>query len=66
MTANHIALFFTFLHIVFASSVTVHALLTRLNPQSTVAWIGLAWLSPYIGALLYFLLGVNRVRRKAI
>lgn len=66
MTANHLALFFSFLHIVFASAVTLHALLTRLNPQSTVAWIGLAWLSPYIGPLLYVLLGVNRVRRKAI
>jgi len=66
MTANHIALFFSVLHVIFATAVTVHALLTRLNPQSTVAWIGLAWLSPYIGALLYVLLGVNRVRRKAI
>jgi len=66
MTANHLALFFSFLHIVFAAAVTIHALLTRLNPQSTVAWIGLAWLSPYIGALLYVMLGVNRVRRKAI
>ncbi|WEK49951.1 MAG: phospholipase D-like domain-containing protein [Candidatus Kaistia colombiensis] len=66
MTANHLALFFSFLHILFASAVTVHALLTRLNPQSTVAWIGLAWLSPYVGALLYVFLGVNRVRRKAI
>ena len=66
MTGNHFALFFSFLHICLASAVTVHALLTRLNPQSTIAWIGVAWLSPYIGPLLYVLLGVNRVRRKAI
>jgi cardiolipin synthase len=66
MTANHVALFFSFLHVILATAVTIHALLTRLNPQSTIGWIGLAWLSPYIGPLLYVLLGVNRVRRKAI
>lgn len=66
MTANHIALFFSGLHVLLALAVTVHALLTRLNPQSTIGWIGLAWLSPYVGPLLYVLLGVNRVRRKAI
>ncbi|WP_029076307.1 phospholipase D-like domain-containing protein [Kaistia adipata] len=66
MTTNSLALLFSLLHIALAGAVTVHALLTRLNPQSTIAWIGLAWLSPYIGPLLYVMLGVNRVRRKAI
>jgi cardiolipin synthase len=66
MTTNSLALLFSLLHIALAGGVTVHALLTRLNPQSTIAWIGLAWLSPYIGPLLYVMFGVNRVRRKAI
>ncbi|MCX5515690.1 cardiolipin synthase [Kaistia algarum] len=66
MTTNDFALFLSLLHIAMASAVTVHALLTRLAPQSTIGWIGLAWLSPYIGPVLYFLFGVNRVRRKAI
>lgn len=63
---THLALLFSVLHVVFASAVTIHALLTRLNPQSTIAWIGLAWLSPYVGAALYFLFGINRVHRKAL
>ncbi|MBZ9936378.1 phospholipase D-like domain-containing protein [Mesorhizobium sp. BR1-1-16] len=66
MTSSNFALFLSVLHIAMASAVTVHALLTRLAPQSTIAWIGLAWLSPYIGPVLYLLFGVNRVRRKAI
>jgi len=66
MDTNSFALFLSLLHFSLASAVTVHALLTRLAPQSTIAWIGLAWLSPYVGPVLYFLFGVNRVRRKAI
>lgn len=66
MTSNDFALLLSLLHFGLASAVTVHALLTRLAPQSTIGWIGLAWLSPYIGPVLYFLFGVNRVRRKAI
>lgn len=66
LESSSFALFLSLLHIAMAAAVTVHALLTRLAPQSTIAWIGLAWLSPYIGPVLYFLFGVNRVRRKAI
>ncbi|MCX5495113.1 phospholipase D-like domain-containing protein [Kaistia dalseonensis] len=66
MTASNFTLFLSVLHFALASAVTVHALLTRITPPSQIGWIGLAWLSPYIGPLLYFLFGVNRVRRKAI
>lgn len=55
----------TALHLVLAAAVTVHALNTKRDPGSAVAWIGLAWLSPVIGSVLYMLLGVNRVRRRA-
>jgi cardiolipin synthase A/B len=53
------------LHFVLAASVTLHVLMNKRNPSSSVAWIGLAWLSPVIGSVLYALLGVNRVRRRA-
>jgi cardiolipin synthase len=45
-------------------AVTVHVLLRRPAPVSAAAWIGLAWLAPGIGALLYVLLGVNRIERR--
>jgi cardiolipin synthase len=52
-------------HLALAVSVTLHVLAHNRNPGSAVSWIGLAWLSPVIGSLLYLLLGINRVRRRA-
>jgi cardiolipin synthase len=56
----------TVLHLALALAVTLHTLLTRRNVSATVAWIGLAWLTPIIGALLYLMLGVNRIQRAAV
>ena len=53
------------LHGVLAVGVTVHVLLHRREASSSIAWIALAWLAPLTGALLYLLLGINRVRRLA-
>lgn len=49
-----------------AAWVTLDALLRQRDSVVAVAWIGLAWLSPFIGAGLYYLLGINRVRRRAL
>jgi cardiolipin synthase len=48
-----------------ALAVTVHTLLTNRDVRGAIGWIGLAWLSPVIGALLYYVFGVNRVMRRA-
>jgi cardiolipin synthase len=45
--------------------VTIHVLLRKREVGSSIGWIGLAWLSPLFGTALYFLFGINRVRRKA-
>jgi cardiolipin synthase len=45
--------------------VSVHILLRKRDVGSAIGWIGLAWLSPFIGSALYFVFGVNRVKRKA-
>jgi cardiolipin synthase len=60
-----VALGISIVHFALAASVTLHVLMTKRNPGSSVAWIGLAWLSPGLGSVLYALLGVNRVRRRA-
>ncbi len=52
-------------HFALAAGVTLHVLAHNRNPGSAVSWIGLAWLSPVVGSLLYVLLGINRVRRRA-
>ena len=54
------------LHLALAVGVTVHVLLTKREAGSSVSWIGLAWLAPILGSVLYLLLGINRVRRRAI
>ena len=55
----------TLLHIGLASAVTVHALLRKRDVAACIAWIGLAWLSPILGSVIYSLFGINRVERKA-
>ena len=47
------------------SIASLHALLTKRDTRSTMAWVGLVWLSPGFGAAAYALFGVNRIRRKA-
>ncbi len=44
---------------------TVHVLLYKRNVGASISWMGIAWLSPFIGGLLYFALGINRVKRRA-
>ncbi len=58
-------LVFTLIHLVLASGVTIHALSFKREPRAAVAWIGLAWLSPVLGSIVYMLLGINRVRTRA-
>lgn len=38
-----------------------HALLNKRDPRAAWGWIGLCLLLPYAGALIYFVMGVNRV-----
>ncbi|WP_024327184.1 cardiolipin synthase [Thioalkalivibrio sp. AKL19] len=43
----------------------VHALLQRRDTGTIIAWVGLIVLLPLGGSLLYWLFGVNRIRRRA-
>jgi cardiolipin synthase A/B len=51
--------------LVIAIAVTLHVLLTKRDVGASMGWIGLGWLSPIIGGPLYFVLGINRVQRRA-
>jgi cardiolipin synthase len=63
---DHIAAqWLTIVHVCLATVVTYHALLRKRDVRSATGWMGLAWLSPIIGSVLYLLLGINRVQRKA-
>jgi cardiolipin synthase A/B len=53
-------------HLLLAIGVTTHVLLYKRETNTSAAWIGLAWLAPILGSGLYLLLGINRVRRRAM
>jgi cardiolipin synthase len=52
-------------HLGIATAVTVHVLLHKRDVGAAVSWIGIAWLSPFLGGLLYATMGINRVKRRA-
>src|SRR5208337_1823678 len=44
---------------------TGHAVLNKRDSRAAIAWVGFVWLVPLIGAAMYFIFGVNRIRHKA-
>src|SRR5690606_7743 len=42
-----------------------HALLNKRRPQAAFAWIAVSLTLPFVGALLYYLFGINRVESRA-
>jgi cardiolipin synthase len=42
-----------------------HAILSKRDSRAAIGWTGLVWLVPLLGGLLYVLLGINRVERRA-
>jgi cardiolipin synthase len=55
----------TALDMAIALAASCHAILYKRDARSAVSWVGFIWLVPFVGALLYVLLGVNRIRRRA-
>jgi cardiolipin synthase len=45
---------------------SIHALLHKRDSRAATLWLGLIWLLPVLGPLLYLALGFNRIRRRAI
>src|SRR5437660_271306 len=42
-----------------------HAVLYKRDSRAVIAWVGFVWLVPLGGAVLYFIFGINRIRRQA-
>ena len=42
-----------------------HVVLTKRDTRAAAAWVGLVWLVPVIGSVLYGVFGINRIRRHA-
>jgi cardiolipin synthase len=43
---------------------SAHAILHKRDSRATVGWVGLIWLAPLVGIILYVLFGVNRIERR--
>ena len=52
-------------HVALGAAVTIHVLLTKRDIGASIAWIGLAFLSPLVGSVLYCIFGINRVAARA-
>jgi len=59
----HLAAGFGLLAALLASA---HALLHKRDSRATTLWLGFIWLLPLFGPIFYLVLGVNRIRRRAV
>ena len=61
------ALYFSLagLAMIFGFWAAVHALISKRRPQSAFGWVVVCTTLPMIGALAYFVFGINRIRTRA-
>ncbi|MGE8635779.1 MAG: cardiolipin synthase [Achromobacter piechaudii] len=59
-------------HLAFAVSIVagtgaaVHAAMTKQDVRAAIGWVGMALFSPLFGALIYFVAGINRIRKTRV
>ena len=53
------------LQIAMGALASAHVVLHKRDVRAAIGWIGLIWLVPYGGSILYALFGINRIRRRA-
>lgn len=53
------------LGVLIALGTSAHIVLFKSDVRAAIGWAGLVWLAPFIGAMLYWMLGINRIRRRA-
>src|SRR5512147_953526 len=53
------------LGVLVALETTSHIVLNKSDVRAAIGWAGLVWLAPFVGAILYWMLGINRIRRRA-
>ena len=57
---------FFILYYIIAAVAIVHCLLHSKYPQGALAWCGVIFMLPAVGAFLYFIFGVNRIDSRAV
>ncbi len=51
--------------VVIALVASAHVILHKQDPRAAIGWVGVIWLTPLVGSLLYYLFGINRIARRA-
>ena len=51
------------LAVVLSVIASAHAVLYKRDSRAAISWTGFIWFVPLGGALLYFVFGINRLRR---
>lgn len=44
---------------------SLHAILRKRDVRAAIGWVGLIWLAPWVGAVVYAAFGLNRIKRRA-
>lgn len=58
--------FLAVVSVMVAAVAAVHAAMTKDEVRSAIGWVGVIMLSPIVGALIYAVAGINRIRRSSI
>lgn len=53
------------IHAVLVVVASSHVVLTKRDPRAAMGWVGIIWLTPILGTVLYVMFGVNRIHRRA-
>ena len=53
------------LHLALGLIMSGHVVLTKRDTRAAIGWVGVIWLAPLVGPVLYLLFGVNRIERRA-
>ena len=53
------------LYLLLSIAAGMHVLLNKQNEAAAFSWLGIIVLAPLVGAALYWLFGINRIRRRA-
>ena len=52
-------------YLLLAITAGLHVVLNKRNEAAAFSWLGIIVLAPLVGAVLYWLFGINRIRRRA-
>ncbi|TPN81834.1 cardiolipin synthase [Mesorhizobium sp. CU2] len=64
--ASHWSLLILILSMAMAAVGIVHAIMTKEDVRAATGWVGVMLLSPFLGAIIYAIAGINRIRRATI